>query len=171
MQVAGGRSGVAPAPRQQRARPRARLAVMAAAAPKPVVMVNSCTGKMGRAVAEAATRAGLQVAPYTLVGAGESGATIDVAGQAMQLVGPDERDAVIERLKQQHPNLIVVDYTIPGTALRAAVGSAARRMRRCMRRAAACGGTAAHAAVQQRAARPQAGARRRCGRRSRRDLR
>jgi 4-hydroxy-tetrahydrodipicolinate reductase len=94
---------------------------MAAAGPKPVVMVNSCTGKMGRAVAEAATRAGLQVLPFTLCGAGEvgaKGATIEVAGQAMQLVGPAERDAVIERLKQQHPNLVMVDYTVPGARRR-----------------------------------------------------
>lgn len=87
-----------------------------AAAPKPSVMVNSCTGKMGRAVAEAATRAGLQVLPYTLCGAGEvgnSGGRIEVAGQSMELVGPSNRDEVIERLKQQHPNLIMVDYTIP----------------------------------------------------------
>jgi len=89
-----------------------RLVVMASST-KPVVMVNSCTGKMGKAVAEAATRAGLQVLPYTLCGAGESG-KIDVAGQSVELVGPSERDGVIEGLKQQHPNLIMVDYTVPG---------------------------------------------------------
>lgn len=86
-----------------------------AAAPKPVVMVNSCTGKMGRAVAEAAARAGLNVLPYTLCGAGEAapGKAIEVAGQQVVLVGPAERDALIEELKQKHPDLIMVDYTIP----------------------------------------------------------
>jgi 4-hydroxy-tetrahydrodipicolinate reductase len=97
-----------------------------ASAQKPAVMVNSCTGKMGRAVAEAATRAGLQVLPFTLCGAAEAqgGATIEVAGQKMELVGPATRDAVIEKLKQQHPNLVMVDYTVPG-ALRG-VGSRVR---------------------------------------------
>lgn len=84
-------------------------------APKPAVMVNSVTGKMGRAVAEAAAHAGLQVLPYTLCGAGEAvpGAAVDVAGRRVALVGPAERDALIERLKGEHPSLIIVDYTIP----------------------------------------------------------
>jgi hypothetical protein len=87
-----------------------------ASAAKPALMVNSCTGKMGRAVAEAAERAGLQVLPYTLCGAAEAvpGSSIEVAGQQVALVGPSERDALIEKLKAQHPNLIMVDYTIPG---------------------------------------------------------
>lgn len=91
-----------------------------AAAPKPTVMVNSCTGKMGRAVAEAAARAGLHVLPYTLCGAGEAeakGGKIDVAGQSMELVGPSNRDELIEQLKKEHPNFIMVDYTIPGEQL------------------------------------------------------
>ncbi|KAF8058119.1 DAPB1 [Scenedesmus sp. PABB004] len=94
--------------------PRRRcVAVMASA--KPVLMVNSCTGKMGRSVAEAAVAAGLQLAPFTLCGAAEAagGKSIDVAGVQMQLVGPDARDAVIEQVKQQHPGLVMVDYTVP----------------------------------------------------------
>ncbi|KAI8466135.1 MAG: hypothetical protein J3K34DRAFT_434831 [Monoraphidium minutum] len=103
-----------PATRRASSSSRRQLVVMAAA-PKPAVMVNSCTGKMGRAVAEAAARAGLHVLPYTLCGAGEAvpGGAIDVAGQRVALVGPAERDALIEELKGQHPNLIMVDYTIP----------------------------------------------------------
>lgn len=71
---------------------------MRAEASKPVVMVNSCTGKMGRAVAEAATRAGLTVAPYTLCSEAEAGNTVEVAGQQLQLVGPSTRDQVIEQV-------------------------------------------------------------------------
>lgn len=69
-------------------------------ASKPVVMVNSCTGKMGRAVADAAVRAGLTLAPYTLCSEGEAGGnkTIEVAGQQLQLIGPSTRDAVIEQV-------------------------------------------------------------------------
>ncbi|GBF92169.1 4-hydroxy-tetrahydrodipicolinate reductase chloroplastic-like, partial [Raphidocelis subcapitata] len=104
-------------PRQRPAR-APRLAVMARQlGDKPVLMINSCTGKMGRAVAEAATRAGLRVLPYTLCGAGEAaraaGGRIEVAGQELELVEPSRRDAVIEGLKQQHPDLVMVDYTVP----------------------------------------------------------
>ena len=95
---------------------------------KPAVMVNSCTGKMGRAVAEAATRAGLHLLPYTLCGAAEAapGAAIDVAGQRMELVGPAERDALIARLKQEHPGFVMVDYTIPGAEVARGRGQVAR---------------------------------------------
>jgi hypothetical protein len=71
-----------------------------AAATKPVVMVNSCTGKMGQAVANAALRAGLTLAPYTLCSdkeAAEKG-TVEVAGQQLQLVGPSTRDEVIAQV-------------------------------------------------------------------------
>ena len=81
------------------ARRPARLIVMAAA--KPVLMVNSCTGNMGRAVAEAAVRAGLQLAPFTLCGAAEAGGVVEVAGTSMQLVGPDTRDAVIDQARRR----------------------------------------------------------------------
>jgi 4-hydroxy-tetrahydrodipicolinate reductase len=88
---------------------------MAAADAKPALMVNSCTGKMGRAVAEAALRAGLEVVPYTLCGAAElqRQGSIDVSGKIIELVGPDTRDELIEQLKKAHPTLIMVDYTLP----------------------------------------------------------
>lgn len=74
--------------------------VAASAAAKPVVMINSCTGKMGQAVAEAALRAGLSLAPYSLCSdkeAAERGA-VEVSGQQLQLVGPSTRDAVVEKV-------------------------------------------------------------------------
>lgn len=63
-------------------------------------MVNSCTGKMGRAVAEAAVRAGLDLVPFTLCGAkeAEANASIEVAGQQLQLVGPQTRDDQIQQV-------------------------------------------------------------------------
>lgn len=89
--------------------------MMASAGSKPQLMVNSCTGKMGRAVAEAALRAGLELVPYSLCGAAEaaSSSSLDISGQQVQLVGPDKRDALIEQVKQQYPSLIMVDYTVP----------------------------------------------------------
>lgn len=71
-----------------------RVAVRVQAA-KPVVMVNSCTGKMGRAVADAALRAGLTLAPYTLCSENEAGGSVEVAGQQLKLVGPSSRDQII----------------------------------------------------------------------------
>lgn len=76
------------------------MAVYAAA--KPVLMVNSCTGKMGKAVAEAALKAGLELVPYTLCGASEAAAnkSVEVSGQQLELVGPDTRDEVIQQVRQ-----------------------------------------------------------------------
>lgn len=80
-----------------------RLGVRVQASSKPVVMVNSCTGKMGKAVADAAVRAGLTLAPYTLCSEGEAGQTIEVAGHQLQLIGPSTRDKVIEQVGQVPP--------------------------------------------------------------------
>lgn len=79
---------------------RVHRAVMVHASAKPAVMVNSCTGKMGRAVAEAAVRAGLDLVPYTLCGATEVAANkaVEVAGKQLELVGPDTRDNLIEEV-------------------------------------------------------------------------
>ena len=70
-------------------------AVMTRAGSKhaPALMVNSCSGKMGHATAEAVLRAGCQLVPYTLDISSE-GSSIDVSGQAVQRVGPHERDEV-----------------------------------------------------------------------------
>lgn len=81
-----------------RAAPMSRRASVRVHAAKPVVMVNSCTGKMGKAVADAAVRAGLTLAPYTLCSEGEAGGNVEVAGQQLQLVGPSTRDKVIEQV-------------------------------------------------------------------------
>jgi hypothetical protein len=82
-----------------RAAPMSRRASVRVHAAKPVVMVNSCTGKMGKAVADAAVRAGLTLAPYTLCSEGEAGGNVEVAGQQLQLVGPSTRDKVIEQVR------------------------------------------------------------------------
>lgn len=91
---------------------------MAANADKPALLINSCLGKMGQAVAEAATAAGVTVLPYTLCAEGEAatrgnGGTINVAGQQLQLVEPSGRDQLLQQLKADHPNMIIVDYTVP----------------------------------------------------------
>ncbi|PNW73325.1 hypothetical protein CHLRE_14g627850v5 [Chlamydomonas reinhardtii] len=96
-------------------RTRTSMVVMASAKPKLQLMVNSCTGKMGQAVAEAALRAGVELVPYTLCGPADvaTNATVNVAGHALTLVPPSTRDAVVEELKGRYPHLLMVDYTLP----------------------------------------------------------
>jgi 4-hydroxy-tetrahydrodipicolinate reductase len=107
-------SGSSPSP-AHRARPSRAQRVVAMAAAKPQLLVNSCTGKMGRSVAEAAIRAGVEVVPFTLCGEREAaaGGSVEVMGQQLQLVGPSGRDATLERLRAQYPQLMAVDYTVP----------------------------------------------------------
>lgn len=79
---------------------------------KPQLMVNSCTGKMGQAVAEAALRAGVELVPYTLCGPGEK-KEVNIQGINIELVDPAVRDVKIQELKKRYPNLMMVDYTLP----------------------------------------------------------
>mmetsp|Transcript_18705 Transcript_18705/g.52566 ORF Transcript_18705/g.52566 Transcript_18705/m.52566 type:complete len:335 (-) Transcript_18705:156-1160(-) len=110
--------GLLSKPQSQRHISRKALVVQASTvsvAPKPQIMVNSMTGKMGQAVADATRRAGLQLVPYTLcasdVAAASKSLTVD--GQQIELVGPETRDAAIGEIKEKYPNLIMVDYTVP----------------------------------------------------------
>ena len=73
---------------------RRGLAVVAAAGPP--VMVNSCTGKMGHATAEAVLRAGLELIPYTFCGVSQGVAvgSVGVSGVPVERVTLDKRDQV-----------------------------------------------------------------------------
>ncbi|KAF8063027.1 DAPB1 [Scenedesmus sp. PABB004] len=81
----------------------------------PHVMVNSCTGRMGHAAAEAVVAAGLTLVPFTLTGysAGVAVSNIGVAGVPVEVVGKDRRAAALASIRKDHPNLIIVDYTTP----------------------------------------------------------
>ncbi|WIA40195.1 hypothetical protein OEZ86_013583 [Tetradesmus obliquus] len=78
-------------------------------------MVNSCTGRMGHSAAEAVVRAGLTLVPFTLTGysAGVAVSNIGVAGIPVEVVGKERRQDIMNRIREQHPRLIVVDYTTP----------------------------------------------------------
>ncbi|KAI8465458.1 MAG: dihydrodipicolinate reductase [Monoraphidium minutum] len=82
---------------------------------RPPVMINSCTGRMGHAAAEAVVRAGLQLVPVTLTGysAGVAVSNIGIAGIPVELVGKDRRQEALARVKDEYPGLIIVDYTMP----------------------------------------------------------
>ncbi|KAF5179301.1 4-hydroxy-tetrahydrodipicolinate reductase 1 protein, partial [Thalictrum thalictroides] len=75
--------------------------------------VNGCTGKMGRAVIEAAVSAGLQLIPISFSSEEESGQIVQVGGSNVRVHGPSEKEAVLASVFDAHPDLIVVDYTVP----------------------------------------------------------
>jgi hypothetical protein len=81
----------------------------------PAILVNSCTGKMGHATAEAVVRAGLTLIPYTFTGRSEAVAVgnVGVCGVPVELITPQERQSALESIKKEYPNLVVIDYTLP----------------------------------------------------------
>lgn len=77
------------------------------------LQVNGCTGKMGKAVIKAADTAGVNIVPTSFGSASEAGQTVEVCGKEITVHGPTEREEVLSSVFQKHPELIVVDYTIP----------------------------------------------------------
>ncbi|GAA0152472.1 oxidoreductase [Lithospermum erythrorhizon] len=77
------------------------------------IMVNGSTGKMGRAVLEAAINAGLQTVPVSFGGPDDEGKMIEVGGREIKVHGPSDRENVLFAALKDYPDLIVVDYTIP----------------------------------------------------------
>ncbi|GFR44383.1 hypothetical protein Agub_g5603 [Astrephomene gubernaculifera] len=96
-------------------RTRTSVVVMASSKPKLQLMVNSCTGKMGQAVAEAALRANIELVPYTLCGPNDVAdkSHVSVQGVQLELVPPATRDEVVRQLQSRYPGLVMVDYTLP----------------------------------------------------------
>ncbi|KAH0933110.1 hypothetical protein HID58_010227 [Brassica napus] len=77
------------------------------------IMVNGCSGKMGKAVIKAADSAGVNIVPTSFGSAAEAGQTVEVCGKEITVHGPAEREKVLSSVFEKHPELIVVDYTIP----------------------------------------------------------
>ncbi|KAK6149874.1 hypothetical protein DH2020_017399 [Rehmannia glutinosa] len=77
------------------------------------IMVNGCTGKMGRAVLEAAMSAGLNPVPVALGGPEDSGKILDFNGKQVEVHGPSDRESILSSVFNDYPNMIVVDYTVP----------------------------------------------------------
>ncbi|BBH08657.1 Dihydrodipicolinate reductase, bacterial/plant [Prunus dulcis] len=77
------------------------------------IMVNGCSGKMGKAIIQAADSAGLGVVPVSFGSAEESGQTVQVGATEILVHGPSERESTLASLLEKYPNLIVVDFTVP----------------------------------------------------------
>jgi len=76
------------------------------------LMVNDVTGKMGHAVATAAVAAGINLVPYCLTGPARE--PEEICGTMMTFIdSTQDRDALMVKAKEEFPNLIVVDYTVP----------------------------------------------------------
>jgi 4-hydroxy-tetrahydrodipicolinate reductase len=71
--------------------------------------------QMGHATAEAVVRAGLQLVPISFTGGSEGVAVgnVGVSGIPVELVGREERQAAMQRVKEQYPGLVLIDYTLP----------------------------------------------------------
>ena len=90
-----------------------RRAVQATAKGQVPVLVNSCAGKMGHAVAEAVVESGNLLLPYSVAGADAADDIVNCAGVPIQLVAPEEARGLTKRLMEENPGLIAVDYTVP----------------------------------------------------------
>ncbi|MED6217980.1 4-hydroxy-tetrahydrodipicolinate reductase 2, chloroplastic [Stylosanthes scabra] len=77
------------------------------------IMVNACTGKMGKAVINAAEAAGLYVVPVSFGCEEEAGKTFEIGEKEFLVHGPSDRETVLASVRDKYPNLIVVDYTVP----------------------------------------------------------
>ncbi|KAH9624184.1 hypothetical protein KSS87_000550 [Heliosperma pusillum] len=77
------------------------------------VMVNSCMGKMGKSVIEAAVNAGLHIVPVSFGAAEESGQSVQIGGKEIQVHSQSEREDILASTYEKYPNLVVVDYTVP----------------------------------------------------------
>ncbi|KAI4365259.1 hypothetical protein MLD38_021258 [Melastoma candidum] len=77
------------------------------------VMVNSCCGRMGKAVIEAADSAGLDFLPVSFGNSEEAGKTVEIRGKGIQVHGPLDREIILANAFREHPNMIVVDFTVP----------------------------------------------------------
>lgn len=77
------------------------------------IMINGCAGKMGKAVAESAVSAGLQLVPSSFSSLAEAGQEVSVGNVKVHLHGPSEKEYVLSSVLDDYPNVIVVDFTIP----------------------------------------------------------
>lgn len=69
---------------------------------------------MGKAVINAAVSAGLNLVPVSFGPAEEDGKTVEVCGKEILIHGPSfDKEKVLASVFDEHPDLIVVDYTVP----------------------------------------------------------
>ncbi|XP_054782497.1 4-hydroxy-tetrahydrodipicolinate reductase 2, chloroplastic-like isoform X2 [Prosopis cineraria] len=77
------------------------------------IMVNACTGKMGKAFIEKAETAGLHVVPVSFGSEEKSGKSYQVCGKEFLVQGPSsDRENILRAIHNKYPEFIVVDFTV-----------------------------------------------------------
>ena len=71
---------------------------------------------MGHATAEAVVSAGLELVPWSFTGESEAVVVgnVGVSGIPVQLIGKEERQEAMQRVKDEYPGLVMIDFTLPG---------------------------------------------------------
>ncbi|PUZ75658.1 hypothetical protein GQ55_1G209900 [Panicum hallii var. hallii] len=77
------------------------------------ILVNSCTGKMGKAVAEAAVSAGLQLIPVSFSATEVPDGKLKICDREIRIHDPSESEKILPSIMEEYPDLIIVDYTVP----------------------------------------------------------
>ncbi|XP_026399105.1 4-hydroxy-tetrahydrodipicolinate reductase 1, chloroplastic-like [Papaver somniferum] len=77
------------------------------------IMVNGCTGKMGKAIIDAGVSAGLHVVPVSFGSESEAGQIVEVGGKEVHVHGPTGRESLLASLFEENPDMIVIDFTVP----------------------------------------------------------
>lgn len=77
------------------------------------IMVNDCSGKMGRAVAEAAVEAGLQLVPFCLTGPGFGQSVLNIKDVEVHVHEASEKEVILNKVLEKYPGVIIADYTLP----------------------------------------------------------
>lgn len=83
-----------------------------------VVMVNGLPGKMAAATAEQVVARGLTLAGEALTGPDMCAAHAVTPAVSVALQTPEQHEASVRRMREQHARLVVVDYTHPSAANR-----------------------------------------------------
>merc|ERR1719491_728094 len=89
-----------------------------ASPPKMAVMINGLPGAMGREIASACLRRGIDLVPFGLTGP-DCGGELSVddgsggAPTSVRLYESDGADEVADRLRADYPNAVCIDFTLP----------------------------------------------------------
>ncbi|KAG0459204.1 hypothetical protein HPP92_022332 [Vanilla planifolia] len=70
------------------------------------ILINGCTGKMGRAVANAAVSAGIQLIPVTFSSMEKPNRTLKVGNVEIQILGPSEKENVLSSVYNEFQMLL-----------------------------------------------------------------
>jgi 4-hydroxy-tetrahydrodipicolinate reductase len=94
------------------------VAMSAGGAPKMAVMINGLPGAMGREIASACLRRGVELVPFGLTGpdcGGELSVDDGSGGSpvTVKMYESDGADEVAARLAADYPNAVCIDFTLP----------------------------------------------------------